>query len=40
VVFTADMLEVIKGAELVLYADDTTGMVWAETREEVYRKME
>jgi hypothetical protein len=40
VVLTADMPEAVKGAELVLYADDTTGTVWSDTREEVYWKME
>jgi hypothetical protein len=40
VVFTADMPEAVRGAVLVLYADNTTGMVWADTKEEVYQKME
>jgi hypothetical protein len=39
VVFTADIPEAVKGADLVLYADDTTGMVWAYTKEEVYWKI-
>jgi hypothetical protein len=40
VVFTADMTEAPKGIALVLYASDTAGMVWADTREEVYQKIE